>query len=538
MSSSNSPPRVACPQCGAGLKLTSSEPNQKLRCPKCGHAFLADLPAAPPAIGPGAATAGAPAAAGGPAVSPAANNDIEDEDDGLYRLVPDTLPNEPQRPSSSTVAPSAPSTPPRGASHPTKPQSSPADLGPLRLDDEILGDPDAKDEPLPKANMGNNPSGPRLPASLLVYTTGDEESSANKSQKPAVPSGDAWFTFPCHVCRTPQDCTLADVGKTIDCPDCHSKLVVPHPKPTQFRSRHDERGFDDGTTLELNPDTAAPAPIPIAQGLQQSAGDYLSKAAQTLDEEESEEAEKKALGDLTDVFRFAIQPETLARWIVFSVGLWIVEALIALGGLRAEKLTLLPALFVPIVAAAGAIWVVAFTAGLVALVQDTGDGSREVGWPGANFMEWLFDGIRVVAAMVISSLPAIVVGLLMGGAGRLTENLHLLGILVVLCTMSVFPIVFLSMLYNGSTVKFLSLTVVKSLNLMPKYWLTFYQVSLLCGIVMYMTGRGIVTGDLQALVIIAPLAVANAFLFFRMLGWLAWRLGETWRAIEEQPKAP
>jgi hypothetical protein len=438
----------------------------------------------------------------------------------------------PARASGSKPSTATPSVPARGTSPPAKAPAGTSDLGPLRLDDDILGDPDAADEPLPKANSATGSSGPRMPASLLVFTTGDEESS-NKSRPPAIPSGDAWFTFPCHVCRTPQDCTLADVGKTIDCPDCHSKLVVPHPKPNQLRSRHDERGFDDGTTLELNTETAAPPAIPIAQGLQQSAGDYLSKAAQTLDEEEAEEAEKKALGDLTDVFRFAIQPGTLFRWVAFSIGLWLVEALIALGGLRAEKPTILAGFFVPIVAAAAAIWVAAFTAGLVALVQDTGDGSREIGWPGANFMEWLFDGITVVAGMVISSLPAIALGLFMGGAGRLTDNLHMLGIVVVLCTMSIFPIVFLSMLHNGSTVKFLSLTVVKSMNLMPKYWLTFYQVSLLCGIVMYMTGRGIVTGDLRALVIIAPLAVANAFLFFRMLGWLAWRLGETWRNIEE-----
>ena len=200
-----SPPRVACPQCQASLKVISLEANQKLTCPQCGATFLT------------------------PQLSVNVNRQTHDDDDLLLegetrpaRPIGDARIEKPQVEKSATdrpaakakASPSAPN-PPQASSPavPSKPEQGTThavpkthvaptnrdDLGPLRLDDDLLDSADESPAGPPRpdragpAAAGTSPSSSnasslgsaqpgRVPASLMVYTTGNAESDRKSTR--------------------------------------------------------------------------------------------------------------------------------------------------------------------------------------------------------------------------------------------------------------------------------------------------------------------------------------------------------------------
>ena len=552
MSSSSSPPRVVCPQCQAALKVISVEPNQKLTCPKCGTAFV---------------TPNVPAAEGGSARPVVDILDLDDfsleppvERTASARPAPPTTPSTSTRTPISTPSPQATAAPQpaKAASSKTNPPPRSgcpvvksdvvksglvkSDEGPLRLDDDIT-DANEPSPSGPAANVGSpNPTamntGARPPAA-------PERAVAKEPVLPvAAPADLIHFTFNCRVCATPQDATSQDVGRTITCPDCHSELVIPPPKAHQRRYQHDERGFDDGTTLDIRPASGNDQkPPPISQAVRNSANNYLTKAAEAVAKEESEEFEKSASGDLTEAFRFAIEPNTIVYLLGISAGLWGLVAILNLSGLRSEALssqTIRAIFLIPIIAVLGCIWLSWISASLLAVMRDTGVGGKQVGWPGANFTEWMFEGISLLVGLLVSCLPAIGLGLVMKSSGSELQASFFLRAFIALCIYGIFPIVMLSIMHGGTITALVSRTVLRSMPAAPKYWFTFFQVTAFCAVVSLFATYPLLFGDigLGLAAFLAVLNVANWFLYFRMLGWLAWRLGETWQLIEDSGESP
>ena len=257
-----------------------------------------------------------------------------------------SAPNPPQ-----ASSPAVPSKPEQGTTHAVpKTHVAPTnrdDLGPLRLDDDLLDSADESPAGPPRpdragpAAAGTSPSSSnagslgsgqpgRVPASLMVYTTGNAESSATPPELPVAQSADhVYFSFPCRICGTLHECDSRQIGTTVECPDCQTPAVVPTPTASQIRQQFAAGKHDDGTTLQLSAAAdAVPKTVPTSMAAVAGADYYLKKATETMAREEEEEREARAVGDLTEVFQFAIQPGTLLRLAVFSFGLWLIVALI------------------------------------------------------------------------------------------------------------------------------------------------------------------------------------------------------------------
>ena len=183
------------------------------------------------------------------------------------------------------------------------------------------------------------------------------------------------------------------IGTTVECPDCQTPAVVPTPTASQIRQQFAAGKHDDGTTLQLSAAAdAVPKTVPTSMAAVAGADYYLKKATATMAREEEEEREARAVGDLTEVFQFAIQPGTLLRLAVFSFGLWLIVALIEWAGLRADEKAPTTAdvvrLFLfPILAITIGIWFSALTASLLAITRDTGSGGKQISWPSSGFTE-------------------------------------------------------------------------------------------------------------------------------------------------------
>ncbi|MFM2092983.1 MAG: hypothetical protein RIS70_107, partial [Planctomycetota bacterium] len=365
-----SPPRVACPQCQASLKVISLEANQKLTCPKCGATFLTpqlsvnvnrqahdddDLflegespPARPPSDAPIEKTQAVKSATDRSAAAAEASP---------------SAPNAKQ-----ATSPAVPSKREQGIDHEGAANRQgqanhqvPAnreDLGPLRLDDDLLDSDDESSAGPPRrpdregpaaagttASSSSTASSPgyaqpgRVPASLMVYTTGNANSSVTPPELPVAQSADqVYFSFPCRICGTLHECDSTQIGTTVECPDCQTPAIVPTPTPSQIRKQFTAGEHDDGTMLQLSAaaDTV-PKTVPTSTAAVSGADYYLKKATATMAREEEEEREARAVGDLTEVFQFATQPNTLLRLAIFSFGLWLIVALIEWAGLRADE---------------------------------------------------------------------------------------------------------------------------------------------------------------------------------------------------------
>src|SRR5262245_35136120 len=117
---------------------------------------------------------------------------------------------------------------------------------------------------------------------------------------------------------------------------------------------------------------------------------------------------------LYGIVEFVFYPSTLPRWLTTSVLLVMVVLLgrftitFAMSDGLDQLLGLLGILFfIPTCA----IWVVHFSAMLLAIVQDTGSGGKEVTeWPEWNFFEWFASAAYLPVAGVISMLPGAVLG--------------------------------------------------------------------------------------------------------------------------------
>jgi len=551
------------------------EANQKLTCPKCGATFLT------------------------PRFSAAVQTQTQDDDLFLEGESPATRPQSdasiektlsknpaadrrsaaaqgssspPQ--ATQATSPAVPSKQEQGASRQGPANSeapqhrqAPAnrdDLGPLRLDDDLLDSEDESSTGTPRgpdrtdtAAAGSTGASTstarspgyaqpgRVPASLMVYTTGNSDSSATPPELPVAQSADhVYFSFPCRICGTLHECDSTQIGATVECPDCQTPAIVPTPTPSQIRKQFAAGEHDDGTTLQLSAATDAVAKtVPTSTAAVSGADYYLKKATATMAREEEEEREAQAVGDLTEVFQFAIQPGTLLRLAVFSFGLWLIVALIEWAGLRADEKApstsdLVRLFLFPILAITIAVWFSAVTASLLAITRDTGSGGKQISWPSASFTEWMFEGITVVIAVAFSCLPAELLGTITASAGKFQAAWPYVFALATLCLVTIHPVVMLSMMHGGSHFSLLSTAVLRSFSLSSKFWITFYQISFFCGIVFYGTGRFLMQGSLSRAAILSPIAIANLFLYYRMLGWLGWHLAELGEEIAETPKPP
>jgi len=165
----------------------------------------------------------------------------------------------------------------------------------------------------------------------------------------------------------------------------------------------------------------------------------------------------------------------------------------------------------------------------LAVLKESSEGNdRLYHPPGPIFVDWAGECFYVVFAAAMSIAPGMLLGKfapsLPGWAGPTAVAIGALGL---------FPVFLLSQLENGSPMEFFSPKLAGTLLKRPGQWLLFYAETVLVvgGSAATIVGLLLLSPNtLPALVLIAAGA---SFLYFRLLGRLAWWLAESLPLPEE-----
>jgi len=536
------PLRISCPQCHASLKIVVASPGEPQTCPQCQATFLppASSAAAPSPVDPnaewddlfGPSTSSAPS----PGTSQAA-----------------------QTPSSPTAPPSPP--PPRP--HPKTPGSSAprttaASLPSATKADAVPQPPTVSawsrsssvdDTPLPFDDVSDDPPS-ATEAQVVTRNESQDQVEGPKASDDAEADDDFRlapavvppkyqvadladrFTFgvPCRICGTLIDCLSTQVGQTIRCPDCHSSIPVPPPRDAQTRTPVSQNSLATGEVKEL-----APAPLPPSDPsrdqhdvVRMQAAAMLAKAKAEQEELDQRDGEVYDDSKAADIVRFLLDPLAIARLVAIAVlGVvaltlirWSVPLFASDSSNAGSSFMLLLILIaaVPVTAA----WLITAAAHAMALVRDTASSQAKIGWPDANFFDWLGQGIYVILAAVYSGLPGAALAATMISAG---VNWIYALLMLMFSWVALFPLTFISMSHEASLASLVSIPVYRSTRELRGPWVLFYQASLLLGLITWgMLTMALSDSVLAALFVMCGTTLLGAF-YFRLLGWLAGQLG-------------
>ncbi len=533
-----------CPRCRAALTAKAEDAGQRQECPHCGKTLKVPgttaSPATPPTASPPEAAKSAPA----PVVAGLANVAVlcpvcgtrlyaAREQAGKSLVCPDCLETV-AIPPASTGTPSrqAPplarksrSAPPASAAN--TPTAGPAGGAPK---------PDDGVDDLKLSSPIEIPAEHYLPkelSDLLRETAGLPSQNADDEMlvpPTAAPEKQAAahdeYSIKCPVCDTLLYASEDEIGQQMTCPDCYSVVEITPPRPRPRRVNEVLDADYEGQLFALS------EPVPRATYEAADSGQNpktlgeqaLRNAEREYDRQATENFELPSSPLWTGLFQFLPHTAVVLRFVV---------AAMLLGGMA--KLTLATVAWS---SAGGAEWFLALigTTALVALtvlsvimiggtcltiLQDTANGQDEITqWPTGSPLELAGDALAFALAVFYSILPGLVLFSLTGALGMPLETRWIfLGLSLYLF----FPVVQMSILESDSLSTPLSQPILASIRKEFLLWFTFYMSSFALALLVAITLAGLrFQFPTVGLMFLSALWVLALFLYFRLLGRLAW----------------
>lgn len=427
------------------------------------------------------------------------------------------------------------------------------------IDDDFFAEdpvaqPTPPQAPSPAPSESSQETDPQPSKQSPRSERGGEKETPKTEAKPTPSAGQTTerleFGVECGLCATRLYATLDQVGKTLKCPDCHSKVLIKAPKkrpePERYRETDEGDDFRLSEPVERPPvdylpeenalsnaiDSAAgadpapnepPRPKPPGNPMADTARQAMAKAEAEV---EAEEQAKPVLPDQpfkTGVLAFFLDPAAGVRWLVLTLmGHGFVTALcwawvLAHGGAIQQ----FAAVFLSVlVVGLGLAFVLLSSACSVAIVQDTANGyDRIVQWPGSNIGEWMFEGFFIINSLLASAAP----GALVMCAGISGWNAVLAGTAT---AVAFFPILLLSALEQASPLGFASPAIWKSLRAGRPRWVKFYLLSAGLAVLGLLAGSLLAVSNFFLWGLSCAALTAIGMVYFRLVGRLAWCLSE------------
>ena len=186
-----------------------------------------------------------------------------------------------------------------------------------------------------------------------------------------------------------------------------------------------------------------------------------------------------------------------------------------------------PVAAIPFFIAAGSgaiITLCAMSAICLAVLTESSEGNdRLYNPPGAVFLDWMGEVFYLVFSAALAMAP----GWLLCQVLKQELAFEFQAILMLVGWLFTFPLLLLSSLENGSPMEPFSHRVFGSVTKRPGHWLLFVAVSaLIVGGTLAAIGGLLTTSPVVALLVV-PLCIAAALLYFRVLGRFAWWLAES-----------
>lgn len=317
----------------------------------------------------------------------------------------------------------------------------------------------------------------------------------------------------CPVCESMHYVTKRQAGTTIRCDDCYTNFQVPPPPKVKPKTKVRR---DDGPSFRLA-EVDAKKKSEVAPG-SKSAEEYLRAAEDEVLEDTDPHADYETpdlvlwLRETFGIFR---DPSVVMYWLVIAL----------IGALPGAVLLMLDSAIVLILFNIVALVYGAMTlVTAFAILEAVANGESRVDeWPTFDVTEWIDQFFLVAVAFVLSSAPGFLLGSLLFGGGLMALAMTMFSQFLF------FPYVLLSILDNGSVLMPISSDVTKSVTRCFESWgaLYFSAGLLFFGqFVIYVT-LALMASQAVMIFVDAFLTVGFVYLYFAMIGRLAYRIGQS-----------
>lgn len=491
---------VVCPLCGGKFSYPDNTASERVPCPHCGGK-----------------------------VKVAGRSTTQSDDNEWLRLDDDVFPQSADERSQPTHKTPVGKNKESGVVQPSKDSFS---------DDSSLDEFQIPDLP-PLSDLPIPIPGP-MPAVVPPLSEADLEAlsgfSTNDDQTPApvkvvrTVSTDDSFRVKCPICESLTYAKINQVGKKIRCGDCHSTIVVPPPPKVKTKYQPDIESAKAYTFQDSDNSGDHPKP---ADPFRKSADEYLRSAeAAVVEKADDDDWTVPSIKDwainVVGIFR---DPSVIGYW-VFLSALAAIPACIAI---QFSSSIILMGMF-----AGGILFAGLLVAHGFAILQSVANGEKEVTeWPVVDFWAWIGPLFVAASAIGVSAGPAWLLGQYFFGVSLTTVAMAMMSLYVL------YPFVLLSMLDEESVLVPFSVEVSKSVTRSSEQWGGLYLSSGILFFLLFVVYLATAAmPSLFGVVVAIAATVATVFIYFALLGQLAFAIGHAVNAppmvndVVRKPKLP
>lgn len=328
-----------------------------------------------------------------------------------------------------------------------------------------------------------------------------------------------YFAVWCRVCDTLMHARPEQVGKPLTCPDCGAKTDVkapppPKPKISPLVPDGQEYQLDAKDTPPTRPDLQFTHVSPTAK-----------EAKQELPPIREARQDRPKIPRMPLLQGVALM---LVRSPVSTWFFWISTVGLTAGAFVIVVTSLNPIAAIPFFIGAGITAIlssIALSAICLAVLTESSEGNDRLhNPPGPVFLDWMGDLFYLVIPAVLALAPWWV------SCRALEQDLPLeyQGMVMLVGWLFTFPLLLLSSLENGSPLEPFSARIFGSVSRRPGHWLLLVAESaaIAAGALVAIENLLLIGSATMSLLVI-PLCVATALLYFRVLGRFAWWLAES-----------
>ena len=373
-------------------------------------------------------------------------------------------------------------------------------------------------------------AGPTPPADRLgLEPLTDAGNPASAELSPADANRE--FGILCGLCGTRMYVRMRDVGKEVKCPDCYSMTLVYEPKKKpRSRGATDASENDDHRDLvKLAPEVEIERPEDDAKRVLAQSTLRRAQENETQHRRDQDPGLELETPPLV-LLKFLLQPHTVGYWLLLGLGGATLASCLYYAvnppSVDAASLAKLISFALWCLTSIVGVLVLAFASvTLWTVAGETANGTRNVEHlpPVMGFLDWALDTLYVHNATWLGALPGAAIAL----------SIHWLGvplwislIFVVLSLAIIFPVVLAGMLQSDSAFVPFSPVIWRSLKQQSASWSTFYLVSPLILLIAYGAGCGYAYGNPIVNFPLSLVVVVMLFVYFRLLGWVVWKIRE------------
>lgn len=323
----------------------------------------------------------------------------------------------------------------------------------------------------------------------------------------------------CKVCGTRVTPKAKNAGRRLKCPDCETPIQLP------TIEQYLEIRRDQALSETRQPEPVEPYGMREKVERAEATVSVFRELAQVKREEAPPPPQYTFF---SNVFEFPWKTtDALLRWALLAVGFSVSGLFLVVNLTLVETYgfaALVGVIFFVLFQIVITIWTAACAASvLMSILHDTAAGlDRVEGWPDGGWRDWMSDLMLVGYLFFVSGFVSL------GPARLLQPVIGFQSPIVLAVHAALFPITLLAGFDAESIWLPWSRTIFRSLRIIPLDWLLFYALTLAV--------VGVGDGFLLACMIgspwlfgfmLGPVLASQIFIGARLLGRLAWRIGET-----------